>query len=451
VIDVLAAPLATEARSHSDAINTTTTFPQRTTTMAEIPAYLQLTPGWPGSSFEQIQTIEPVNHLTAHGRRAKDPFEAGIPRPGSVRVRSVGRTHDSDRGWRMLVDEMTEGAALVKADGTICLHNSRLGELATGSGDVSLVGVSLDELLAEPGTVSVETLALQTAPAEVTLVRPDGTTTPVRIAARAANLQGLRGWCVVVTDLTKQRQNDSLYREALLAIEARERMIAIAGHELRGPLQMLLLRLDDLLYVDRGLCDGALAHLQAIRGGVKALSTLVSSLLDVGRIGSGQLQLDRTPTDLSEIVASAVESCVELARSGSAITIDGRCTIGSWDRTRLEQIVSNLVSNAAKYGAGRPIHVNVEGDDQCATFAIRDHGVGLSAEAITTIFEPYARVSSVKGAMGLGLGLYITAQLVRAHGGTIRVDSVPGDGSTFVVELPRAIFGGRRDELPIDV
>jgi signal transduction histidine kinase len=90
-------------------------------------------------------------------------------------------------------------------------------------------------------------------------------------------------------------------------------------------------------------------------------------LLDVGRIGSGQLALDRSPTDLVAIVADMVESCSELARSGSAFTIDAQRTTGCWDRTRLEQIVSNLISNAAKYGAGRPIHVIVEGDDRRAT------------------------------------------------------------------------------------
>jgi signal transduction histidine kinase len=445
VIDALAAPLAAEARSHSDTGNITTTIPPRTATVAKMLAYLQFTHGWPGSmATVQLCTRGHVMHEL----RALHPQTATSD---ALHARSVGSAHDSDRGWRILSDAMTEGAALVTVDGTICLHNRRFGELATGSGDDSLVGVRLGQLLAESCAVSVEIPALLTAPVDGALARRDGSTIAVRIAARAVSLPDLCAWCVVITDLTEQRRDDSLYREALLAIEARERMIAIAGHELRGPLQTLLLRLDDLLYVDRGLCAGALAQLQAIRGRVKVLSTLVNTLLDVGRIGSGQLELDRRPTDLGEIVVDAVQSCVELARSGSAITIDARCTIGSWDRMRLEQIVSNLISNAAKYGAGRPIHVSVEGDDQYVTLTIRDRGVGLSTEAIATIFEPYSRVSSVKAATGLGLGLYITAQLVTAHGGTIQVDSVPGEGSTFVVELPRAISGLRRDQLPVDL
>jgi signal transduction histidine kinase len=238
--------------------------------------------------------------------------------------------------------------------------------------------------------------------------------------------------------VSEQRENPSLYREALLAIEARDRIIAIAGHELRGPLQTLMLQLDALADVDCGVGDGALAQLEAIRRRACALSRLVNILLDVGRIGSGQLELDRRPTDLAEIVVDAVESCAELTRSGSALTINAPRTIGFWDRTRLEQIVSNLISNAAKYGAGRPIHVIVDGDDERATLTVRDRGVGLTAEAIPAVFELYARVSNVQAVTGLGLGLYITVQLVRAHGGTIRVESVPGNGSTFIVELPRA-------------
>jgi signal transduction histidine kinase len=112
---------------------------------------------------------------------------------------------------------------------------------------------------------------------------------------------------------------------------------------------------------------------------------------------------------------------------------------GHWDRLRLEQVISNLLSNAAKYGAGHPVEVAVEADGERARLREKDGGIGIAPEDQARIFERFERASGVGHIHGLGLGLWITRQIVEAHGGSIRVESAVGQGSTFVVELPRTL------------
>ena len=109
---------------------------------------------------------------------------------------------------------------------------------------------------------------------------------------------------------------------------------------------------------------------------------------------------------------------------------------GRFDRQRLEQVVVNLLANAVKYGAGRPIDVVVAEEEDRAKLAVRDRGIGISEEDQARIFERFARAVSVKHFGGFGLGLYICREIVRAHGGTIRVESRLGQGATFIIELP---------------
>src|SRR5204863_3194824 len=116
----------------------------------------------------------------------------------------------------------------------------------------------------------------------------------------------------------------------------------------------------------------------------------------------------------------------DVMRSGSPVTVEGRSARGRWDRGRLEQVVTNLLSNAGKYGLGKPIRIAVDGDDEeVARLVVEDRGIGIAPDAIGRLFRPFERIGSVKTATGLGLGLYISAQIVRAHGGVMRVESDP--------------------------
>ena len=345
--------------------------------------------------------------------------------------------HDPDHAYRALVEAMGEGAALVTRDGTVCYHNPRFAALIMGPGAPSLRGKALRELMPSDAAVSIDAMLerAQRGPAriEVTLVPPDGGTLTVQLTASAASVADVDVLCLIATDLSEQRAQAELHRAALAGMAARDRLISIAGHELRAPMQVLVSELGVMLAQYPAVAVEQLASLQRL--GLR-LADLVASLLDVRLLGSDQLTLAREELDLGELVRAIADRTEDLARSGSPVTVNALSLRGRWDRQRLEQIVTNLLSNAGKYGLGRPVRVIVDGDDEVARLVVEDQGIGIARDAIERLFQPFERIGSVKTATGLGLGLYITAQIVKAHGGAIRVDSEPGAGSRFIVELP---------------
>jgi signal transduction histidine kinase len=163
----------------------------------------------------------------------------------------------------------------------------------------------------------------------------------------------------------------------------------------------------------------------------------VSELLDISRIRLGRLELQPEPVELGELVRGVMEQLEEepaWVASEHTLHVEGPVT-GRWDRSRMEQVVGNLLSNAVRYGQGKPVDVTVRARDGEAWLLVRDRGIGIEPEALKRIFERFERAAS-RNFGGLGLGLYITRQIVEAHGGTISVESELGVGSTFTVKLP---------------
>jgi signal transduction histidine kinase len=184
------------------------------------------------------------------------------------------------------------------------------------------------------------------------------------------------------------------------------------------------------------------------------LEKLVAALLDVSRIHMGRLELDVEEVELGATVHEAMGAIEdEAAQSGSRIEVRGEPVRGYWDRLRISQVVTNLLSNAVKYGAGKPVEVEFGPRDDRAWLLVRDHGIGIDPADQPQIFERFERAVSSRNYGGLGLGLYIVKRIVEAHGGTIFVDSRPGEGAAFRVELPQrpvvAVRGlGERDGPP---
>jgi len=145
---------------------------------------------------------------------------------------------------------------------------------------------------------------------------------------------------------------------------------------------------------------------------------------------------------LETIVEVVVRNAEPSAQAGSPLRLDAPGPVlGTWDPGRLEQIAEALLANALKYGRGRPIDVRVESDGTTARLVVRDGGIGIAPEDQARIFERFERAAPARNYGGLGLGLWIVRQVVGAHGGRIRVDSKPGEGSPFTVELPIAPTG----------
>ena len=228
------------------------------------------------------------------------------------------------------------------------------------------------------------------------------------------------------------------------AVRQRDEFLSVASHELKTPLTSLKLRVQSLIEHAPPVSDPAEAarlqkSVELAERQVRRLEKLVNNLLDVSRIAIGRFPLQREEVDLVPLVHNvAGQFSAEVARSGSELTLTLPAkAFGLWDPMRLEQVVVNLLSNAIKYGAGKPIVVTVECAGADARLVVRDRGIGIGAADQARIFERFERAVSLDYG-GLGLGLHITREIVRAHGGTIRVESAPGQGAAFIVELPRA-------------
>jgi two-component system, sensor histidine kinase and response regulator len=229
------------------------------------------------------------------------------------------------------------------------------------------------------------------------------------------------------------------------AIQARDEFLSIASHELKTPLTSLVAHLQMLLRsLQRGQqppIEQLERRLQAAEQASKRLVKLINGLLDVSRISAGRLELELEAVDLAEVTREVVGRFEqELAEGGCLLELglEGAAgkAVGRWDRFRIEQVVTNLLANAIKYGPGKPIEVRVEVDGGKARLVVRDRGIGIAPEQVERIFGQFERAVSARHYGGMGLGLFIVRQIVEAHGGEIRVDSEPDAGSTFTVELP---------------
>ena len=230
--------------------------------------------------------------------------------------------------------------------------------------------------------------------------------------------------------------NARLYEGAQEALKGRDQFLSIAAHEIRGPLTSIHLAVQGLL---RGSLSPAGAHtaLEVIEREDRRLGGFVDDLLDLGRISTGQLHFDLEEVDLGTVVRDAVSRLTgTLAPTGSVTITTGGNLVGQWDRARLDQVVTNLVSNANKYGEGKPIEITASETDGHVVLKVSDHGMGIDPSMRSKIFDAFQRAAGAKRYGGLGLGLHIAKTIVNGFGGTIAVDGSPDAGSTFTVDLP---------------
>ncbi|MBJ6760150.1 GAF domain-containing protein [Myxococcaceae bacterium JPH2] len=232
------------------------------------------------------------------------------------------------------------------------------------------------------------------------------------------------------------------HAQAQAAVRMRDEFLSVASHELKTPLTSLILQhglIERALGPDTGSQVGL--RLTTAMRQVQRLTALVDNLLDVSRLSLGNLSLEPTEVDLAQAARDAVDRLGEVfAQARCPVSVETREPLrGQWDALRLDQVLVNLLTNAAKYGAGRPVRVSTgRGERGEAWVEVRDEGIGIPADALPRLFGRFERAVSERNYGGLGLGLYISRQIVEALGGRIEVASLPGQGATFTVHLPCA-------------
>jgi signal transduction histidine kinase len=259
-----------------------------------------------------------------------------------------------------------------------------------------------------------------------------------------ASLLGQQDRTPANEDLNQPQCLKRRVQELEAALQAHDEFLSTLGHELRNPLAPILMQAQYILGVvqqgkDRPPSTEWLAsRLEVLCRRLQKFVHTLNRLMDVSRISAGRLTLVFEDVDLAATIRELSAGFDrELELSKSELRIDApRSLVGRWDRLRIEQIGTNLLSNAIRYGAGRPIDVSVEGDGKVARLKVRDYGVGIAMADQERIFQRFERVTKQPQSGGFGIGLWIVLQSCRAMGGSIEVRSELGKGSEFIVTLP---------------
>ncbi|MAL35553.1 MAG: hybrid sensor histidine kinase/response regulator [Pseudomonas sp.] len=228
------------------------------------------------------------------------------------------------------------------------------------------------------------------------------------------------------------------------AVRMRDDFMSIVSHELKTPLNTLILevQLRKLQLGRKNFAAFSEDKLQQMvdkdERQIQSLIRLIDDMLDVSRIRTGKLSIRPTQVDLGKLVASVVENFApQMEASGCTLLFQRpEPVIGLWDEFRIEQVLANLLTNAMRYGAGQPVQVNVSTTAVGACIEVRDHGIGISQKSLERIFCQFERAEGSESSAGLGLGLFIAEQIIKAHSGLIQVESEEGKGALFRVLLP---------------
>lgn len=235
-----------------------------------------------------------------------------------------------------------------------------------------------------------------------------------------------------------QQSNEALHE----ALEQKSELLGVAAHDLKNPL-FGIRGLSEILLEDADLDDSAHRKVELIHDSAEETLQLINDLLESTAASSGQVQLDMEPLDMGSLadwVAHRYEPLAEKKDQELAFSTEGGDLTVEADEQKLREVMSNLVSNAVKYSPhGGRIDVEVERNGTEVLFRVRDEGPGLSEEEQKNLFAPFQRLSPepTGGEASSGLGLYIVKQLVDLHDGRVGVESAPGEGSTFMVALPK--------------
>jgi PAS domain S-box-containing protein len=377
---------------------------------------------------------------------------AKVTRDLSARKRAEDRLRRSEERFRLIVESVKDYAIFMLDPGGYVATWNAGAERTKGYLASEIIGQHFS-VFYPPEDVAAGTCELELEVAkregrsevEGWRVRKDGTTFWANaIVTPLHNEEGdVVGFAKVTRDLTARRKLEEQrirVAQAQEAVRLRDEFLAIASHELKTPLTGLQLQLETLSLHLKGLDEKVALKLErATRSGVR-LAELIEALLDVSRLASGEFRIRRENLDLAALVTEIADELEQPAgKAGCRIIrrIAGPLP-GWWDRARIGEVVTNLLENAIKYGAGHPIELSLEAQASDAVLEVRDHGPGIPGEDFARLFQRFERAVSIWHYGGLGLGLYLVREIVVSHRGSVAASNAPDGGARFTVRLPVA-------------
>ncbi|ABC80980.1 sensor histidine kinase [Anaeromyxobacter dehalogenans] len=371
--------------------------------------------------------------------------------------RSLGALRRSEARFRATFEHAGVGMAHVSPDGHWLRLNRRYRELLGCEREDLRAATVLD--LTHPDDRAAEAQRS----ARLLAGEIDGYAAEERLLRRDGETQWVNVTCAIVRDgagrtryLVRSAEDVSARRrveeELRGAVRARDEFLQVASHELRTPLATLRLQVESLrAALARGRAEPAraVARADAALRQTARLDALVDALIEVSRAGRGAVALQRERVDLAEVARRVLRRSLDPAvHHGIELHLRCRSVLAWADRARLEQALGHLLSNALRHGAGRPVEIRVEGEGALGRIVVVDHGAGVDPADAERIFGRFERATSWRHHGGLGLGLFLARRIAEAHGGTVRLERADGDGTAFVLEVPREL--PREDLAPRD-
>ncbi|RYY50714.1 MAG: HAMP domain-containing histidine kinase [Chitinophagaceae bacterium] len=346
----------------------------------------------------------------------------------------------ADKSYRVFIEQMSEGALTVNEEDVVLYSNQRFA---------TLISIPLHEVIGlnlvgfMPASVKVGLRQLidaswknGQAKGEISLPGNGPRPLPLLFSINRIQLEGSQVLSIIVTDLSLQKESQHQKR----VMEKKDEFISIASHELKTPVTSIKGYVQLLRYNFE--TDGntvAADMLGKVDAQINKLTSLIGDLLDVKKIENGQLQYKESFFDFNELVIETAEETQRVIHNHHILLelVHTRNVYG--DRNKIGQVITNFIDNAAKYSpAGSNIVVSSQINTTGITLSVQDFGIGIPLDQQAKVFERFFRVNGEKENTyaGLGLGLYISSEIIKRHKGKLTVKSVPGDGSVFSFELP---------------
>ncbi|MCC7021323.1 MAG: PAS domain S-box protein [Thermomicrobiales bacterium] len=385
----------------------------------------------------------------------------GIQNDVTERVEALATLLESEARLRGVWESTQDAMVLTDPEGGILAANPAYGELY-GIAPAALVGQSFAVVMPEgEREAAVTTYRASFAGPDsrrtydLRVRRADGSEREVEVRSDFIEIEGERQAMIsALRDVTDRKRLEQSLRRALEAAQAATRakslFLSMMSHELRTPLQAVLGYADLLLLgPPASLTTEQREDLTSIRQGATRMMGLIEQMLDLSRMEAGRLELAAEPVDVSEIVEQVRQDIApQAAVKGLRLEIDIPAALAPalGDPDRVRQILLNLAGNAVKFTERGAVSIAADAVDGIVQVAVRDTGIGITAEALPHIFEEFRQVDGnlTRRYGGAGLGLAIARRLAEQMGGTITVESMPEVGSTFTLSLPAARYAGAR-------